>query len=67
MRTPTSGYFQRRLINAMQDLRVDNDLSVKASNGRIIQFKYGEDGIDVSKSTAGRIDVDLILKKVNEK
>lgn len=67
MRTPTSGYFQRRLINALQDVKVDDDLSVKTSNDQIIQFQYGEDGVDVSKSDAGGIDVDLIFKKVAEK
>ncbi|MBN1923966.1 MAG: DNA-directed RNA polymerase subunit A' [Nanoarchaeota archaeon] len=66
MRTPTSGYFQRRLINALQDFKVVNDLSVRTSNGNIVQFKYGEDGIDVGKSDAGSIDVDLIVKKVSE-
>ncbi len=66
LRTPTSGYFQRRLINALQDFRVEEDLSVRTSNGRIIQFKYGEDGIDVSKSSEGTIDIDLICKKVIE-
>ena len=66
LRTPTSGYFQRRLINALQDFRVHNDLSVRASDGKIMQFKSGEDGIDVSKSDGGKIDIDLIRKKVLE-
>ncbi len=66
LRTPTSGYFQRRLINALQDFKVYNDLSVRTSNGNIIQFKSGEDGIDVSKSDGGKIDIDLIIKKVLE-
>jgi len=67
MRTPTSGYFQRRLINALQDFKIDDDLSVRTSDGRIVQFTYGEDGIDVGKSDAGKIDVELIIKKVAEK
>jgi DNA-directed RNA polymerase subunit A' len=66
LRTPTSGYFQRRLINALQDFRVFNDLSVRTSDGHVVQFKYGEDGIDVSKSDAGKINIDLIVKKVLE-
>jgi DNA-directed RNA polymerase subunit A' len=64
LRTPTSGYFQRRLINALQDVKVCNDLSVRTSNGNIIQFRSGEDGIDVSKSDGGKINIDLIIKKV---
>ena len=57
MRTPRSGYLQRRLINALQDLKVSYDLSVRDGTGKIIQFKYGEDGIDVSKSNFGTVKV----------
>ena len=53
LRTRKSGYMQRRLVNALQDLRVNSDLSVKNSNGHIIQFVAGEDGVDPSKSEWG--------------
>ncbi len=53
MRTPKSGYLQRRLINALQDLKVYKDLTVRDSRGVIIQFLYGEDGMDVSKTIHG--------------
>ena len=43
-----TGYMQRRLVNALQDLIVENDLSVRDSSGRVIQFAYGGDGIDPS-------------------
>lgn len=49
LRTPKSGYLYRRLANALQDLRVEYDGTVRDSNNSIIQFLYGEDGIDVSK------------------
>ncbi|MBU3907243.1 MAG: DNA-directed RNA polymerase subunit A', partial [Nanoarchaeota archaeon] len=49
LRTPKSGYLYRRLANALQDLRVEYDRTVRDSNNNIIQFKYGGDGIDVSK------------------
>lgn len=49
LRTPKSGYLYRRLANALQDLRVEYDETVRDSGNRIIQFKYGDDGIDVSK------------------
>ena len=55
IRTPKSGYLQRRILNAMQDLKVDMDLSVRDSAGKIIQFTYGEDGVDVSKSDKGQL------------
>ena len=55
MRTPKSGYLQRRLINAMQDLKVNYDHTVRNASGNIIQFVYGADGIDVSKSNNGKL------------
>jgi DNA-directed RNA polymerase subunit A' len=50
IRTARSGYMQRRLINALQDLVVASDLSVRDSRGIVVQFKYGGDGIDPIKS-----------------
>jgi DNA-directed RNA polymerase subunit A' len=66
LRTPKSGYLYRRLVNAMQDLKVEYDKTVRDASGRIIQFEYGEDGVDVSKSESGIIDVDRIIKTVSE-
>jgi DNA-directed RNA polymerase subunit A' len=55
VRTPKSGYMQRRLINALQDLKTNYDATVRDSGEKIIQFTYGEDNIDVSKSKQGDI------------
>ena len=54
VRTQQSGYMQRRLINAMEHLRVEYDGTVRNSVGDIIQFKYGEDGVDPAKSDHGK-------------
>jgi DNA-directed RNA polymerase subunit A' len=62
LRTPKSGYLYRRLANALQDMRVDYSNSVRDANDRIVQFKYGDDGIDVSKSEAGKINVKKIVE-----
>ena len=57
LRTPKSGYLYRRLANALQDIRVEYDETVRDSNNNVIQFKYGDDGIDVSRiHTGGKID-----------
>ena len=61
LRTPKSGYLYRRLANAMQDLRVEYDSTVRDASGKIIQFEYGEDSIDVSKSENGAINVRRII------
>jgi len=64
LRTPKSGYLYRRLANALQDLKVEYDGTVRDADKRIIQFKYGDDSIDVSKSEGGVIDVKRIVKEV---
>ncbi|RLI63988.1 MAG: hypothetical protein DRO88_08525 [Promethearchaeia archaeon] len=55
VRTSSSGYMQRRLVNALQDMVVENDLSVRTSENMVVQFKYGDDGIDPGRSDAGKI------------
>jgi len=49
IRTSQSGYLQRRLVNALQDLEVRYDGTVQETRGMIVQFKYGEDGVDASR------------------
>ena len=53
VRTQQSGYMQRRLINALEHIRLEYDGTVRDPHGHIVQFLYGEDGIDVSKSDHG--------------
>jgi len=64
LRTPKSGYLYRRLSNALQDLKVEYDGTVRDAASRIIQFNYGEDGLDVSKTKNGEIDVKGIILTV---
>ncbi|NVM54044.1 MAG: DNA-directed RNA polymerase subunit A' [Candidatus Helarchaeota archaeon] len=65
VRTSTSGYMQRRLINALQDIKVEYDSTVRNAVGNIIQFKYGEDRIDPAKSDHGKaVNIDVIIEKV---
>ncbi len=64
LRTPKSGYLYRRLANALQDLRVEYDGSVRDASGKLVQFRYGEDGVDVSKSEGGSLNVKRIIRSV---
>ena len=66
LRTPKSGYLYRRLANAMQDLKVEYDFTVRNASKKIVQFSYVEDNIDVSKSEAGKINVSRIVDQVIE-
>ena len=49
VKTSRSGYLQRCLIKGMEGLRVEYDTSVRDSDGGMVQFLYGEDGLDVTK------------------
>ncbi len=53
VKTSRSGYMQRRLINALQDLTVRYDYTVRDARDGIIQFLYGEDGINPQKYYGG--------------
>ena len=47
--TADTGYIQRQLVKAMEDLVVQNDGTVRDANMNILQFHYGEDGINSTK------------------
>ena len=49
IKTASSGYLQRCLIKGMEGLKVEYDTSVRDSDGSMVQFLYGEDGLDVTK------------------
>ena len=44
--TSTTGYIQRRLIKGLEDLKVGYDMTVRNNKERIVQFAYGDDGVD---------------------
>jgi len=60
IRTGRSGYMQRRLINALQDLSVHKDGTVRGDGGQIVQFAYGEDGVDPSKKGYAEEELEVI-------
>ncbi|KAF3898590.1 DNA-directed RNA polymerase I subunit [Trichophyton interdigitale] len=50
VKTSRSGYLQRCLIKGMEGLKAEYDTSVRdTSDGSIVQFLYGEDGLDITK------------------
>ncbi|MBI5046893.1 DNA-directed RNA polymerase subunit A' [Candidatus Micrarchaeota archaeon] len=55
IRTARSGYMQRRLINALQDLVVYEDLTVRNTDLSIVQFIYGADGCDPMVSSKAEV------------
>ena len=65
VRTSRSGYMQRRLVNALEDLRVKYDGTVRNTANTVVQFRYGGDGIDPTRSKEGEgVDVEGIVSAV---
>lgn len=68
IRTAQSGYMQRRLVNALQDLSVKPDGTVRDNRGVIIQTMYGEDKVDPAKSDYGKVvDIDRVIEEIRIK
>uniref|UniRef100_A0A158PB74 DNA-directed RNA polymerase n=1 Tax=Angiostrongylus cantonensis TaxID=6313 RepID=A0A158PB74_ANGCA len=51
VKTSRSGYLQRCLVKHLEGLKIHYDGTVRDHDGSIVQFRYGEDGLDVTKST----------------
>ena len=49
VKTADSGYMQRQLVKAMEDLMVFHDGSVRDAGGLVVQFAYGDDGTSATK------------------
>ncbi|OYT52782.1 DNA-directed RNA polymerase subunit A'/A'' [Candidatus Bathyarchaeota archaeon ex4484_135] len=65
VRTQQSGYMQRRLIHALEHLKVEYDGTVRTPTGCIVQFRYGEDGVDPAKSDHGKaVNVVRLVEQV---
>ncbi|MCL2115749.1 MAG: DNA-directed RNA polymerase subunit A' [Methanobrevibacter sp.] len=68
IRTAQSGYMQRRLVNALQDLNVKENGLVTDNRGMVIQTMFGEDGVDPAKSDYGKAaDLDKIIDEMRIK
>ena len=46
VKTSQTGYIQRRLIKGMEDLKVEYDMTVRNNKQKIVQYAYGDDGVD---------------------
>jgi DNA-directed RNA polymerase II subunit RPB1 len=59
MKTSSSGYIQRRMIKLMEDLQVKYDGTVRNASGSIVQWSYGTDGFDRSKTIIKNDQVEM--------
>lgn len=49
VKTSRSGYLQRCVVKSLEGLSIHYDMTVRDSDGSVVQFAYGEDGMDISK------------------
>jgi len=56
--TAETGYIQRQLIKALEDLVVQHDGTVRDANMNVVQFYYGEDGIMATKLESQALPLD---------
>jgi DNA-directed RNA polymerase II subunit RPB1 len=57
VKTSTTGYIQRRLIKGLEDLMVNYDMTIRTNKNKIVQFQYGDDGIDTTKAEDQEIPI----------
>ena len=60
IKTADSGYVQRKLIKMLEDVMVKYDNTVRDESNNIIQYIYGDNGIDTIKQTAHKIGLILV-------
>jgi DNA-directed RNA polymerase II subunit RPB1 len=61
VKTADTGYIQRQLVKAMEDLTTQHDGTVRDANGNITQFRYGEDGINATKIESISLGLDKMM------
>ena len=67
VKTAETGYIQRRLVKALEDVMVKYDGTVRNSLGDIVQFIYGEDGLDGAHIEQQTVDMIVSSDKQFEK
>eukprot|EP00181_Compsopogon_caeruleus_P004164 CAMPEP_0184689352 /NCGR_PEP_ID=MMETSP0312-20130426/30607_1 /TAXON_ID=31354 /ORGANISM="Compsopogon coeruleus, Strain SAG 36.94" /LENGTH=1800 /DNA_ID=CAMNT_0027146691 /DNA_START=617 /DNA_END=6019 /DNA_ORIENTATION=+ len=67
VKTSETGYIQRRLVKAMEDVTVKYDGTVRNSAGQVIEFLYGEDGMDGTMFEKQKIFILKMTRKQMDK
>jgi len=63
VKTADTGYIQRQLVKAMEDLTVQYDGTVRDARGKIVQFQYGEDGVNSTKIESASLKLESLSEK----
>ncbi|CAJ1448813.1 unnamed protein product [Effrenium voratum] len=67
VKTAETGYMQRRLMKALEDLALKYDLTVRTSTSDVVQFAFGDDGLNPAKmegSASKPLDFQYVLNYV---
>jgi len=67
VKTAETGYMARRLMKALEDLSVKYDLTVRTSAGEVVQFVFGDDGLDPARmegSYSKPLDFQYVMEHV---
>lgn len=65
VKTAETGYMQRRLMKALEDLYTAYDDTVRNSLGGVVQFTYGDDGLDPPGMEGDEKPVDFVRLLMN--
>ncbi|KIV95877.1 hypothetical protein PV10_03478 [Exophiala mesophila] len=57
VKTAETGYIQRRLVKALEEVTVKYDGTIRDSRGNVVQFIYGEDGLDGAHIENQKVDI----------
>ncbi len=66
--TSTTGYLQRRIVKTMEDVKSSHTQTIINQKGKVVQFAYGDDGMDTSKMVyvKGNLSFIDIFRKVDQ-
>jgi DNA-directed RNA polymerase III subunit RPC1 len=64
VKTAETGYMQRRLMKTLEDLAIKYDYSVRTSSDEVVQFLYGDDGLEPMQMEEGVINLPKLLTNV---
>eukprot|EP00913_Durusdinium_trenchii_P032533 g30458.t1 len=67
VKTAETGYMQRRLMKALEDLALKYDMTVRTSNSDVVQFSFGDDGLNPAKmegSASKPLDFEYVMNYV---
>src|SRR5271154_1914749 len=60
VKTAETGYMSRRLVKSLEDLSCQYDMTVRDAAGNLVQFKFGNDGLDPTNMEGDDGPVDLL-------